>query len=251
MSFQVISDIHLDIIDNTNMNNIVKCIDDNNMLILAGDIGNVSSDKNKIKLLNFIKYCSLNWKYVIYILGNHEFYDINNTINDIIILYKDIFKVYKNVYILNDEYIDINGIRYIGSTLWSKPCETTIKHIKCIRRIKDITLEKLIKINTKSINYIINKTNDSKIPIIIITHFPIINDYRMIDKKYKDNIINDYFMNDYINLIKNNKNIEMCINGHTHTCCNFYKSDILFVSYPYMNIYYKHMNIKSKNFIHI
>lgn len=56
---------------------------------------------------------------VIYVCGNHEFwdgdlYEVPNNIKEFI---KD--KEINNIHFLNNESIVINGVRFIGSTLWT------------------------------------------------------------------------------------------------------------------------------------
>lgn len=75
MIIQYASDLHLEFeTELQNFENIIKPINLNrnsNVLILAGDI---STTQHLPVLIRFLKYCKLNWRTVVYIPGNHEYY---------------------------------------------------------------------------------------------------------------------------------------------------------------------------------
>jgi Icc-related predicted phosphoesterase len=80
------------------------------VMIVAGDLA-FNSDYQEMALA----YLAKHYKYVLYVPGNHEFEE------------KDIHQHRKhlaslripNVYVLDDGFIDIEGVRFIGSTLWT------------------------------------------------------------------------------------------------------------------------------------
>lgn len=97
------------------------------MLILAGDIGYPTMDN----YWHFIEDCCKLYKYVLCVSGNHEYYNsvdipMENklTIEEIdrIIFDKknEINNKYNNLYYLQNESIVIEGIKFIGSILWSR-----------------------------------------------------------------------------------------------------------------------------------
>lgn len=63
--FQIYSDLHTEF-----SNTFPKILPLCDTLILAGDIC-VITNKNFIP---FMEYCSIHWKTIVYVLGNHEFY---------------------------------------------------------------------------------------------------------------------------------------------------------------------------------
>ncbi|MEE9493716.1 MAG: metallophosphoesterase [Gammaproteobacteria bacterium] len=101
MKLHVLNDLHIEFEDfeppETNAD----------VIILAGDIG-VGSD-------------GLHWaeqrlpnKPVIYVPGNHEFYH-----NDIAIIDQLKAEAPDNIHVLNDNQIIIDGVRFLGSILWT------------------------------------------------------------------------------------------------------------------------------------
>lgn len=80
---------------------------DADVIVLAGDIGVGMAGLAWIEAQNMSKP-------VIYIPGNHEFYH-----HDICLINEIKAHAPDNVHVLNDDAIVINGVRFLGSTLWT------------------------------------------------------------------------------------------------------------------------------------
>lgn len=80
-------------------------------LILAGDIGVGKTHRNWMEMI-----CK-KFKRVIYILGNHEFY--HNEYFNVISQWREIEAEVPNLFFLHNEYVDFDGVRFIGGTLWT------------------------------------------------------------------------------------------------------------------------------------
>jgi len=101
MKIQILSDLHIEFgefeYEDTG----------SDVVIFAGDIGVGLEGLNWIKSLNIDKP-------VIYVLGNHEYYHHE------IGLVKEIKScAQENIHVLNDDVIEIGGVRFLGSTLWT------------------------------------------------------------------------------------------------------------------------------------
>jgi Icc-related predicted phosphoesterase len=116
------SDIHLEFNNKVRFTN--PCGAD--ILMLNGDICvadyfTKSSASPRYSLaqgfLDFFETASKHYAYVVYILGNHEHYHgcFEETLN---ILNSALDHLY-NVYILDNTYVDLEGYRIIGGTLWT------------------------------------------------------------------------------------------------------------------------------------
>jgi len=80
------------------------------VLVLAGDIG------VKLGALSFVEQIAPKYKAVIMVAGNHEFY--NGNIAEVIKRWKDVAHI-PNFYFLENSSVVIDGIRFLGCTLWS------------------------------------------------------------------------------------------------------------------------------------
>ncbi len=80
---------------------------DADVIVLAGDIG-VGVDGLRWAESHFPD------KPVIYVPGNHEFYH-----HDITLIDELKSSASHNIYVLNDDAVDIEGVRFLGSVLWT------------------------------------------------------------------------------------------------------------------------------------
>lgn len=214
-TFQIFSDIHIEC--SKTYPRIEPLCD---YLILAGDICKIT-DKNFIP---FMEYCSKNWKEVIYVVGNHEFYITKNKINkynprtvnginieEMVTLYKKALQPYSNIHCLENEYFDINDeLRIYGSTLWTKHNHTD--------RVNDnmfIKIEQVHEWSDHEVEILDKYLNENTKKTIIVSHFPLIRE-KTSHPKYDGEILVDYFA--WNNLLKNmnRDNVVCCIAGHTH-----------------------------------
>lgn len=124
MKIAVASDLHLEFgdleIDNDNKADV---------LILSGDIlvakdiaqrdpyGVMGPEYRSNRYHDFMQRCSALFPHVIYVMGNHEHYngDFAKTETHL----KDVLSYLKNVYVLEREIKVIDGVTFIGGTLWS------------------------------------------------------------------------------------------------------------------------------------
>jgi predicted phosphodiesterase len=85
------------------------------ILILAGDIVRIDES---YKFLTYLadKYKDMK---ILYVTGNHEYYDIENMLEAERIL-KASLKSHERIHFLQNDTIEINGIRFLGTTGWSR-----------------------------------------------------------------------------------------------------------------------------------
>ena len=101
MKIHVLSDLHIEFADFRIPET------DADVIVLAGDIG--------------VGLGGLYWvhaqrrdKPIIYVLGNHEFYNHDIKLTEVI---KDMAA--DNIYVLNNDQVIIDGVRFLGCTLWT------------------------------------------------------------------------------------------------------------------------------------
>ncbi len=101
MKIQVMSDLHVEFA----MYSPPEVVSD--VVVLAGDIG-VGLDA-----LDWVNE-SFRRTPVVYVLGNHEYYD-----HDLSLIDEFKRKSRKNIFVLDNEETVIDGVRFLGSTLWT------------------------------------------------------------------------------------------------------------------------------------
>lgn len=232
-NFQIVSDLHLES-NKLRILNIIKPIADN--LIVAGDVGDPYDPNYKI----FFDYVANNWKNVIYVTGNHEYYNYNKYVTlrmqDIDNTISMMLSQYPNVHFLNNKSIILDDIKIIGSTLWSSPYTT--ERINDFKYIYDdcgnsLTLEKFSEMNHNCIDYLKNEITDAESyrKVIIVTHFmplisPDLSNSKYTGAQYESQYL--YFGNKLYDVMEQ---IDLWISGHTHEvfdenikgtrwCCN-------------------------------
>lgn len=126
LRIQYVSDLHLELVDKTPFQPILK--PNAPVLALAGDIGR--PDRRSYE--DFLHYCSRNWSAVFVIAGNHEFYnskaadkwkyvphDSIQTVDERLAMCQSIAAKFPNVHFLNRQRADYGGIAFLGATLWT------------------------------------------------------------------------------------------------------------------------------------
>lgn len=117
---RIASDFHLEHVAPYHINKFLDMAltpmkyDKETVLLLAGDIGSAMRDDTWFGPLC---YLSKRFKAVIYVEGNHFYYH-NRVFGDLDSI-KQGKRFPSNVYFLEDDYVVIDGILYIGCTLWT------------------------------------------------------------------------------------------------------------------------------------
>lgn len=115
MKFRVFSDIHLDFYRSNTIPKLWQPLlsDRDTTLIIAGDICTASKADLTISWLNEL---SLEFKHVVLVLGNHDYWGSPNWAKEPAIIRKG---VNHNVYVLEKEIITLEGVTIGGATLWT------------------------------------------------------------------------------------------------------------------------------------
>lgn len=85
--------------------------DAESVLVLAGDLGEGGKPREFIE-----RHCK-RFKFVLYVLGNHEFY--RGEYHEVIQYWKDREAEIDNLFVLHNEVFEHEGVRFLGTTLWT------------------------------------------------------------------------------------------------------------------------------------
>lgn len=232
MKIQLISDLHLEFGYNVHIPNAGA-----DVLVLAGDIcdAKVFKDptrnfRNLAYYLFFDEVCD-KFKHVIYIMGNHEHY--KGTFNKTADILRSALSQYKNLHFLDNQSVFIDGVNFVGSTLWANAnTEDALAAVKLQFAMNDF---RLIKVCDDKGNYrkfspydVRREFNVSKLfledslgtaywneaPCVVVTHHA--PSFKSIADEYKNDIdLNSLYASDLEYLMKDN--VKLWCHGHTHT----------------------------------
>ena len=222
MKLQVLSDYHFEFGPTTKIRNVGA-----DVLVLAGDITTIKSfytnGFESEDNLDMFKYFSDSFRHIVYVLGNHEYY--HSIYNDGVIELKHALSGISNIHILDNQKVNIDGVNFIGSTLWTNMnnnCPLTQNYLRNSMndfrliqyRVGDgytrFTPEMAYILHNKALDFINNNIDNNT--VVVTHHGP---SRKSIHEKYA----NDHYMNggycSDLELIFND-NIKYWIHGHVH-----------------------------------
>ncbi len=232
ISVQILSDIHLEFMSRDSFTTFCNIYfqPKSNICVLAGDIGNPFNSMYD-EFLHLINY---QFKKTFIIAGNHEYY--GSTISDTNLQINKLVEKYPNISFLNNSFEDYEGIRWIGTTLWTHIKPNPSVYINDMNQIKNFDIEQYNYLHMISSKVLKSAFEDciinAKRAVVITHHMPM---ERLVDEKFKTNRMkpyNQWFVADMDDFINENKScINAWIYGHTHTpsmskhfgipfCCN-------------------------------
>lgn len=183
--------------------------------VLAGDITNFKKRHENLTFL--VSQLKPHTEKIIYVLGNHEYYELGNT------HYSKAKDEYKKlcddlgITLLEDESLETDDFIFYGATMWSKADEAGFKRMNdqfsfsCLQDVLDIHNESKNKLEA-FINLYNSVTFVHK-PLVVITHH--LPSFSLIDKEYeKYKALNTAFASELDHIIKDP--IGHWIYGHTH-----------------------------------
>lgn len=254
MKIRVVSDLHLEFLPLEIPNN-----HDIDVLVLSGDImtaidlhdhsyedyryrTNMPRPELSDRYRDFLHHCSKHYKHVIYVAGNHEFY--NGYWNRSIEHLKEECENYSNIYFLEKDYKTIDGVTFVGCTLWTnmnKRNPMTIHSIATMfndfRLIRDdknnyrkITTNQILDRHDEHMKFLSDsvKMFDN---IVVCTHMaPCV---KSIHEHFKHDFHgNGFYHSELSEFILDNPKIKLWTHGHVHNSFDYMIGDTRVVCNP-------------------
>ena len=217
MKIQYASDLHLEMPYNRDYwyENRIEPVGD--ILILAGDITKLS----KVNYTHeFFDRVSEDFKEVIVICGNHEYYHVSNP--NLIKEPSLEIELRHNVHYYNNKVVKIEDVNFICSTLWSyipsNDARNVVRGVACFENIqygrKKISVDNWNKLHSDAKYFIIRTLSSIKEgkTVIATHHVPTI---ECVKPEHKNSSINSAFATELSDIIKD-FNIDYWIYGHSH-----------------------------------
>ena len=211
MKIQVLSDLHIEfgdfVVPETNAD----------VVVFAGDIG-VGLDG-----LRWIENQKID-KPVIYVLGNHEFYN-----HDINLVNKIKESAPENIHVLNDDAVEIGDVRFLGCTLWTDfllfglteqyfSVHNAKKNMADFEIIKNngsrFSPDDSIKLHEQSRDWLENMLS---IPfygetVVVTHHLP---SFKSVHPRFQKSLLSPAFASHLDELISKER-VDLWVHGHTH-----------------------------------
>lgn len=190
------------------------------VVVLAGDIG--SGAEGAFWATEFFPEN----KPIIYVNGNHEYY--HHSLAGLKEAQELLSENRPNLHVLNPGTIRIDGVTFIGATMWSdlnlrgyepisySRVESQIADFYMIKAGEEVfSAKKMVEIHHDEINFIYDELNNSDGPCVVVTHF--VPSQRCIHPRFAGSSLNPYFTNDCEWLMENpHYDLPLWIAGHTH-----------------------------------
>ena len=202
------------------------------VLVLAGDIA--SGSTNTMDVLKFFK--AQGYKHVVYVPGNHEYYGTG--FDEFNAKMENKCLDYENVHFLNPGSVTIQGVLFVGGTLWTNFAENPFSQSAAHRGINDFRMIRGFDVNRcaktyyQHLDYIQDQyTQRGTRRVVVVTHF--LPARECIAPRFRGpDLINDYFANDLGDYISNLSDTTWLF-GHTHDATDIVLGDTRVVANPH------------------
>ncbi len=216
MKLHVLSDLHTEFAGFTPPGT------DADVVVLAGDIG---------VGLNGIEWATRRFSEVpvIYVPGNHEFYDHDIGLTDELKVVAP-----ANIHVLNNDTLELDGIRFLGSTLWTdfklygegeawfarQRAKWLIEDFASIHKGgRRFTPEDSVELHYASKRWLVSELERNfEGPTVVVTHH--LPASASVAKRYANNPLNPAFASRLEHVIEKHRP-ELWIHGHTHVPCDY------------------------------
>jgi Icc-related predicted phosphoesterase len=243
MKIKLVSDLHLEFSDINIQND-----QDYDVLILSGDILIINDlhdhpESNyshlEIKALkfgqsraqlfrDFLKRCSFQFPHVVYVAGNHEFY--HGYFHKGVEHLREECNKFPNVYFLERDQQIINGVVFVGGTLWTDcnkgdpltlySLSSMMNDFRVIRNDEHgytrLRPAHVIDRHRKTLGYIqhVVDANKDKTCVVVGHHAP---SFQSIGEQYKnETLMNGGYASDLSEFILDRTQIKLWTHGHMH-----------------------------------
>lgn len=244
MKIQVMSDLHLEVADME-----IKNKNGADVLVLAGDIlvGDKLLKQNSQKgevFRNFLVKARQEYNNVVYVAGNHEFYSggkFFGTLRDLETFCSD-----NNIYFLENKIVEINGVHFLGSTLWTDMNRyDPLTMLDAPNRMNDykaivldyggyrhVSAHDTCTRHKKSVDFIKETLEGlkDKTCVVVTHHAP---SFQSVDPKYRnERVMNGYYYSDLDYLMWDNPQVVLWSHGHSHCFMDYHINQTRVVCNP-------------------
>jgi DNA repair exonuclease SbcCD nuclease subunit len=216
-----ISDLHTEGINNAarltkSICDRFEAVENEDVLVLAGDLGYPLNQKGEPSEAYYeaLAVCKDRFRHVILVPGNHEYYrarefSLERTDSALRTLCDR-----AGVYLLQRDSVTLNGVLFLGCTLWSKITEAAYATMKDSKHVFNEHQEYL-QSHITDLLWLTERIAESRQPTVVVTHH--LPSYRAISEEYKDHPANSGFASHLDSFIQDYQaKLKLWCTGHTH-----------------------------------
>jgi predicted phosphohydrolase len=237
VSIQIVSDLHLEFRKTVH---VVQPAGE--VLCLLGDICACGTLVDFRIFVEFLKLVTKQYKLVLHVAGNHEYYassnkayGMKNTIDIINKRFCALQKIFPNYRFLNNKSIKYRGVLFVGTTLWTNiPVE---RHKDVVHIMNDysniyteagrLTPAYVTSMHLGAVRFIkrmVARAKIDKVPVVLLTH------HKPFWDNERKNAVNICYEVDLGGLIR--APIILAAHGHTHKKMHEKRNGVLVFSNP-------------------
>ena len=223
MKVQLFSDVHFEFHADRGRA-FVDALDptDVDVLVVAGDL---ASSECLVRGLDLL--CK-RYPQVVFVTGNHSFY--GSSPSAVRQLWLDAGRKHKNLHWLDDDAVTIDGVRFVGGTLWfaeSEDSKRLQRHMNDFRAIGGGFDRWVYRKNLETRKYFADSLREGD--VLVCHHLP---SFKSVAPQYVGDPLNVFFVCDIEPLIAERKP-QLVLHGHTHGSCDYKIGETRVVCNPY------------------
>ena len=215
MRIQLISDLHLDFHQDGGVALIEQVTATKaDVLVIAGDIAEGPHVKDALQAL-----CP-HYRHVVYVRGNHELYGGR---------FPKLTSI-PNLHYLENDSVRIDGVRFLGTTLWFKKTEASARYQKAYADFHHIPgfVPWVYEQHEKALKFLEAELREDD---VLITHFMPFRD--SIPAQFENSALNDFFYaGDDSDILIRSRQPRLVLHGHTHSAQAYQIGDMTVVCNP-------------------
>ena len=211
----LVSDVHFEFHRDAGLS-FVGSLPDADVLLCPGDLTDAAGLWDALLLL------LERYPHVIYTYGNHEFYgssipEVKAKVGKLLEQLPKMGNVYGKLHVLDNSTCEIEGRRFVGTTLWFRKVMGGLKYERMLNDFYQIgnARDRIYEENNKAEAFLRKTVTGDD--IVLTHHLPA---PQSVHPKYAGSLINRFFLCDMEQLIKE-RQPRFWGHGHTHTSCDY------------------------------
>lgn len=215
--------------------------------VIAGDLCELRRYKETIG--PFLKNLIRQHRAVIYVPGNHEYYaakyeNYRPSPSDFKKIRQSLYMP-KNVFFMNNESMEIDGVKIVASTLWSAIHDRkVVQMLNDFNYVKDMTFDYFLSLHREAVDFLEREVSERS--VVVTHHAPSL---ESISARFKTHPANQCYYTNMEGFVSERKP-SLWIHGHSHSSCDYMIGETRVVANP-MGYGYENFNFTWNKIVEI